>query len=238
MGRATHVMTVTAEPMIDSVISKLDPRPNLTELAYLSIKRSMMEGKIAPEQRLTEDLLASQLGISKSPVREALNTLQGEGLIRIESRKGAYLRVFSVQDVNDLYDLRGALEAHAVSKAKITPELLQALRRSIDDMKAGLETHDKARHMDEDHRFHWLIAQATGNEELCGALKNVQNKIWLCRSKSYDLSSSTAPAAHARILSALEEGDTVSAQRYMREHIEAVRDKLVKHLEEKDAQKG
>jgi DNA-binding GntR family transcriptional regulator len=223
--------------MIDSVIAKLDPRPNLTELAYLSIKRSMMEGKIAPEQRLTEDLLASQLGISKSPVREALNTLQGEGLIRIESRKGAYLRQFSVQEVNDLYDLRGVLEAHAVAKAKMTAELADELRSSIESMKAALEMHDKARHMEEDHRFHWLIAQATGNEELCGALKNVQNKIWLCRSKTFDLSSSTAPAAHARILSALIEGDAVSSQRYMLEHIETVRDKLVKHLGDKASTK-
>jgi DNA-binding GntR family transcriptional regulator len=230
-------MTAPAEPMIDSVIPKLDPRPNLTELAYLSIKRSMLDGKIAPEQRLTEDLLASQLGISKSPVREALNTLQGEGLIRIESRKGAYLRQFTVQDVNDLYDLRGALEAHAVLKAKITPELMQELRKSIDDMKSGLKVRDKAQHMEEDHRFHTLIAQATGNEELCGALRNVQNKIWLCRSKSYDLSSSTAPDAHGRILEALDAGDTVKAQRCMSEHIEAVRDKLVKHLEGKATHK-
>ncbi|ADW70810.1 GntR family transcriptional regulator [Granulicella tundricola] len=214
------------------MVEKLDPLPNLTELAYLSIKRSMLEGKVEWHQRLTEDMLASQLGISKSPVREALNTLQGEGLIRIESRRGAYLRQFTAQDVNDLYDLRGVLEAHAVAKAKVTPELLQALWQSVDDMKQGLQSHDKVKHIEEDNRFHALIAQATGNEELGGTLRNVQNKIWLCRSKSYDLSSSTAPAAHAAIVEALESGDKKKAQRCMRDHIETVRKRLVKRIDE------
>ncbi len=101
-----------------SVIEKLAPTRNLTTLAYESIKRYILEGDLDEESRLTEDFLSGQLGISKSPVREALNTLQGEGLVRIEPRRGAYLRRFTIKEVQDLYDLRETLEAHAVATGK------------------------------------------------------------------------------------------------------------------------
>src|SRR5579864_6162878 len=97
---------------------------NLTVLAYESIKQHILEGRLDGDSRLTEDFLAKQLGISKSPIREALNRLEAEGLIRIEPRRGAYLRGFSLHDIGELYDLREALETHVARTAQITPELI------------------------------------------------------------------------------------------------------------------
>jgi hypothetical protein len=80
-------------------------------------------------------------------------------------------------------------------------------------------------------RFHAAIASATGNDELCRVLKNIQDQIWLCRCKTYSLSSSTASEAHLMILKALEENDTKGAQTAMRNHIDHVRTRLIDFLE-------
>ena len=206
---------------------KLTKIPNLTELTYRSIKKSLLEGTFNELSRLTEESLATQLGISKSPVREALNRLEAEGMIYIEARRGARVRQFSPKEIRDLYDLRVALEGHAIDAATITPKFLRDLAASINRTKKLLEAGDKVGHIEEDMRFHAMIAAAAGNEELSRVLENVQQKSLLCRSKSYELSSTTAPVAHKRIYMALKSGDKQEAQVAMREHIVFVRDRLL-----------
>src|ERR1700727_1787334 len=108
-------------------ISRIEAPQNLTALAYDSIKAYILREDLDDKTRLTEELLSKQLGISKSPVREALNSLHTEGLIRIEARRGAYVRDFSTREVMDLYGLREALEVYAVGAAAITPDLIKEL---------------------------------------------------------------------------------------------------------------
>jgi DNA-binding GntR family transcriptional regulator len=213
-----------------SPIKKLAPPQNLTSLAYESIKQYVLEGDLDEEVRLTEDFFSGQLGISKSPVREALNTLQSEGLIRIEPRRGAYVRRFTIKEVYDLYDLRETLEVHAVAIAKVTPELIATLEDSIHLTEKWLKAADKLRHIEEDTRFHRSIADASGNGELCRVLSNIQQQIWLFRCRTYRLSSTTAPSAHRAILDALSANDKKAAQIAMREHIRLVRNRLIDHL--------
>ena len=215
-----------------SSIRKLTAPQNLTALAYDSIKRHILEGKLDEESRLTEEFLSNRLGISKSPVREALNSLQTEGLIHIEPRRGARLRRFSVKEVKNLYDLRETLEVFAVSRAQVTPMLLAELAKSVERTRKFVKANDKTKHIEEDTRFHAAIATATGNDELCRVLKNIQDQIWLCRCKTYNLSSSSASDAHLTILKALEANDRKGAQTAMRNHIDHVRTRLVDFLEQ------
>ncbi|HEX3941931.1 MAG TPA: GntR family transcriptional regulator [Acidobacteriaceae bacterium] len=214
-------------------IQKLDAPQNLTVLAYDSIKRYILEGNLDQDTRLTEEYLSSQLGISKSPVREALISLQTEGLIRIEPRRGTFLRRFTLQEVKDLYDLRETLEVYAVSIAEISPQLLAELRESVERTREFVRSGDKIGHIEEDMKFHGLIAQAGGNSELCRLLANIQNQIWLCRCKTYSLSSSTAAAAHLTIVDAVCANDRQAAQECMREHISLVRNRLMNYMAEK-----
>jgi DNA-binding GntR family transcriptional regulator len=219
------------EAMMRSM-KKLESPQNLTELAYRSIKAFILREDLDEETRLTEESLAGQLGISKSPVREALHSLHIEGLIRIEARRGAYLRRFSPKEVKDLYDLREVLEVYAVGNAHLTPALIAELHKSTRHTRQLLKAEDKLAHIEEDMRFHGLIAESTGNAELCRVLGNLQNQIWLCRRKTYSLSSSTAPEAHETILRALEAGDRKAAQKAMRDHIALVRQRLMEFLEQ------
>ena len=79
---------------------------NLTEQAHESIKRYILTKESVREERLTEEFFSRELGISKSPIREAMNSLEREGLLRIEPRRGAFVRTFSVKEISDLYNVR------------------------------------------------------------------------------------------------------------------------------------
>ena len=210
---------------------KLTKNPNLSERAYLSVKQQLLAGSFSEGTKLTEEFLSSQLGISKSPVREALMRLESEGLISIEARRGAYVRRFSAKEVRDLYDVRALLEVHAVATARITPNLLEDMAASIERTRANLETGDKLRHIEEDIHFHSLLAQSTGNAEFGRLLDNVQQKSLLCRMATFYLSSMTAPASHLRILAVVQDGDREQAKREMHEHILYVRDTLLRSME-------
>jgi DNA-binding GntR family transcriptional regulator len=214
-------------------MKKLKIPNNLTTLAFNSIKEYILDGKMDADSRLTEDFLSNQLGISKSPIREALNRLEAGGLIRIEPRKGAYLRRLSVEEINELYDLREALEVHVVRTASLTPALLAELRQSLKRQRVLLKANEKAHYIQEDASFHAKLAQSTKNSYLCSVLENIQNQIWLSRRASYDLSSSTAPDYHDAILKALEDSDSDKAQEAMRAHIRNVRERLVRSFEHK-----
>ncbi len=213
-------------------MKKIKIPSNLTSLAYDSIKRYILDGRLDEGGRLTEEFLATALGISKSPIREALNRLETEGLIRIEPRRGAYLQDLSTKDINDLYDLREALETHVVHTAELSPELIAQFKESVRRMRKYLKENDKPHYIDEDMHFHAILATATGNRRLCKTLENVQNQIWIFRRKTYDLSSSTAADFHQTIVEALEAGDRNAAARAMRDHIGTVRRKLLEFLEQ------
>jgi DNA-binding GntR family transcriptional regulator len=214
-------------------MKKLKIPSNLTSLAYESIKRYILDGKLDEGARLTEEFLSTSLGISKSPIREALNRLETEGFVRIEPRRGAYLQDFSTTDVYELYDLRNALETHVVDTVDLSPELISELKQTVRRMRKHLKDNDKAHYIEEDMQFHASLANATGNGRLCRTLENVQNQIWIFRRKTYDLSSSTAADFHESIIAALEVGDRSRAARAMRDHVATVRAKLLEFLEEK-----
>jgi DNA-binding GntR family transcriptional regulator len=210
---------------------KLTKNPNLTEQAYQSVKRQLLNGSFPEGSRLTEEYLSGQLGISKSPVREALMRLESEGLICIEARRGAYVRKFSAKEVRDLYDVRALLEMHAVGIAKITPELLKRMAESIERTRGHVESGDRLRHIEEDMHFHGLIASSTENEEFGRLLDNIQQKSLLCRMTTFYLSAAMAPVSHQHIYLAMRGGDRKQAQREMQEHILFVRDALLRSLE-------
>lgn len=209
---------------------KIPKYPNLTELTYLQVKQAILQGTLSEGSKLTEEVIASQFGISKSPVREALNRLESEGLVSIESRRGAYVRTFSAKEARDLYDLRVVLEVHAVGLAKITPDLLNRLDESIKRTRQNLDQDSLISHVKEDIHFHSLIAEATGNLELCRVLGNLNQKSILCRLRTYRLSAFTAPESHGRIYDALKQGDFALAQQCMRDHILFVRDALMRSM--------
>ncbi|HUJ30226.1 MAG TPA: GntR family transcriptional regulator [Candidatus Acidoferrum sp.] len=216
-------------------MKKIKIPSDLTTLAYNSIKQYILEGRVDQESRLTETMLSDQLGISRSPIREALNSLATEGLITIAPRRGASLRRFSVKETSDLYDLRELLEVYSVQTAEVTHKLLATLDKSIERLQALLDANKKLEFIEEDMRFHGAIAAATGNQPLASVVENIQHQIWLCRCKTYNLSSSVAPQAHRSIVNALKKGDRKEAKRAMAQHIDYVRKQLIDFVNSQQA---
>lgn len=211
---------------------------NLTALAHQHIKEHILSGKLEPNERITEEYIAAQLGISKSPIREALTRLEAEGLIRIEPRRGAYLKSFNVKDISELYDLREALEVHAVLTAQLTPAVLNLLKRSVKLLLQQHKTKQKSGYIQHDIDFHSGIANATGNSRLVQALDNLQDQLRILRLKTFDLSSDRGVHAHPAILARLVANDRTGAVKLMREHIRSTRDELCAHIAAEEETQG
>ena len=210
-----------------SAIEKLDAVASLTDQAHRSIRRFILAGSLDAHERLTESFFADRLGISKSPVREALNALQNEGLLRIEPRKGIYVHRFSAKEITDLYELREALEVFATQMVDITDELIEGLQHSLHRTQQLLNHDDKAAYIEEDIFFHQMIVNSTGNEELSRVHSNIQDKLWLCRCQTYQLTSTDTPSAHQSITDALASYDRNAAREATQAHIRFVRNALL-----------
>lgn len=210
-----------------SPLKRLQPNRSLTEQARQSIKQFILSQNPGADVRLTETFFAERLGISKSPVREALNSLQSDGLLRIEPRRGAYVPQFSGKEIADLYQLREALETYAAIAAPLSDELIAELRASVARTELLLADRRKQAYIEEDIYFHSRIVAAVGNAQLTDVHDKLQDKLWLCRCQTFQLTSSDTPGAHRAITEALAAGDRGIAARQTSEHIHFVRQALL-----------
>ncbi|MGW0003189.1 GntR family transcriptional regulator [Nocardia grenadensis] len=188
-----------------------------------SVLRDMvLDGTLKPGERLNEVALAAELGISRGPLREAIQRLVSEGLLTVISHRGAFVRTFTRQEVVDLYELRAALELHAV-------RLL--CRHAGDDDLADLEalltaaqehvtaTADTAYPAELD--FHLQIVVLTNNQALLSAALEAQRLVSLARTMSANRPTRAreAVAEHEELVAALKERDPDRAVRCMEEHL-------------------
>jgi DNA-binding GntR family transcriptional regulator len=197
-------------------------RRSQSKLAYTMLKEHILAGALEANSRLTGIFLTDKLGISKNPIRDALHRLNSEGLVSINTRKGASVRSPSVGELIDLWGVREALEAHVVRTVELTPILLEELRKS---MERSLEVTDASRVQESVH-FHVALANATRNPRLCAVLDNVRNQLWLLQRNAPDLCDSNG-RDHRSIVEALIAGDRDTAQYEMRNHIQDMKWRLM-----------
>jgi len=138
---------------------------------------------------------------------------------------------FSAKEITDLYDLREALEVFATQTVEITDELIEALRHSLKRTQQLLDQDDKAAYIEEDIVFHQMIVNSTGNEQLSRVHGNIQDKLWLCRCQTYQLTSPDTPSAHRSITDALASHDRNAAREATQAHIRFVRNALLASAE-------
>src|SRR5258708_21213265 len=153
--------------------------PTVVDYAYREIwKRVIMIGG-SEEQRLSDMMLADQLGMSRTPVRQALERLVQEGLLRSDPRRGFWTRTFTAQDIHEIYDLRGALEVLALRLAAphLSQEDLKAHLEALYAVRAELETRPFIRFLQVDIRFHTLITRASVNGRLIHSLSMLRSPI-------------------------------------------------------------
>lgn len=204
---------------------------NLTQQAFRYIRDEIIRGKIDGRQHLTENYFAERFGISKSPVREALNRLESEGLITIVPRRGAFVVELSVQDIEEIFELREALEALVVKDAILDAKTLARMRAAVMSAKRYREVNDKTHYIHADANFHTTLAEASSNSRLKKILENMRNQMLIVRARTFELSSHTSVKQHLDILEALEQGKREVAANLMAEHIRTVRARLLNYLQ-------
>ena len=210
-------------------------RPPLSKNASLVavevIREAIMDGRLEPGQRLKEEELARELGVSRTPVREALLILQTEGLIEAAPNRGATVRSYDIKDLGDLYMLRAALEGVAARLAaeRVSARELTKLRKSCDRFDAVAADGSLKDLVRENLAFHDTILDVAGNERIAQLVRSVTElplvyKSYLWYSPSQKLVSAHY---HRQIVHALEARDPERAENVMKQHVFEARDVLM-----------
>lgn len=219
--------------------SKLSPiqldnyRP-LREIVFNVLRQAIIDGTLEPGERLMEVQLAEALGVSRTPVREALRQLELEGFIVMVPRKGAYVADLSTKDVADVLEIRGALEALAASLAaeRIEEEELELLERLLVESKEAAKAKDLELMIKIDTRFHDILYQASRNKRLVQILSNLSEQIQRYRTTSlaYPGRLIHTLKEHRLLVDALAERNADLASELAREHIENVENVILEIL--------
>ena len=224
--------------MVSGVGKIFDGHPPLARTASSTavemIKQAIVDGRLEPGQRLTEERLARELGISRTPVREALKVLQSEGLVDAAPNRSATVRAYEPGDLDDMYRLRALLEGHAARRAadRLTAEQLLALRSSCERFGAMSVEDDLREVVRENFVFHNTILEAAGSARLAEMVRQVVELPLVYRSYVWYSPEQTRISQHyhRQITRALERRDAERAELVMTEHVLEARDVLVAHF--------
>ena len=199
-----------------------------------TLRGAIVMGKIAPGARLVQEDLAQRYGVSRIPLREALRTLEGEGLVVMEHNRGAFCRTLEAADVGDLYALRSALE-HATTRlaAERRVDLRAATQRRRVSAERAIERGDLKTLIKLDADFHRSIAQGTKNDHLVRALSSYWPLIMRAMHVVLSIEGYQLEVwiEHAAVADAIAAGDVDLAVALMDTHILASRAKLLRVLE-------
>jgi GntR family transcriptional regulator, vanillate catabolism transcriptional regulator len=208
----------------------------------LRIREMILRGDLQPGQRLGEEALAERLGVSRTPIRQALPALAREGLLAAAGRRGYVVRSFSPQDVLDAIETRGLLEglaARRIAERGASAELLQKLRACLAEgdallAKKRFESADEQRYSEMNGRFHALIVEGAGSRILADTLAH-NDHVPFASARAVAFSDgpalllpvlSYAHRQHHAIVQALENREGARAEALMREHATPVKEVL------------
>ncbi len=203
----------------------------LREIVYEQLKMQILEGKIEPGTRMMEVNLADEMGVSRTPVREAIRKLEKDGLVVIEPRRGAYASEISVRDIVDTLIVREDLEglAATLTAQNMTQEISDELRSIADAYEKAIRAGDTQNIIEHDEAFHKCITDHSDNKSLIQIYGSIQELALRFRYFYYDDFSryQDMPRTHYHILEALESGDPEKAQQAARRHASDLRDFVI-----------
>ena len=168
-----------ADSLIDGAAGDAPGRGLLKERAYAEIKRLILDGEIPPGTFLAERQLAGRLGMSKTPVRSALEKLETEGFVSISPQQGAIVRDISVREIADQYEIRSAIESFVARNVagRLTPVQVREVRDNLDEQRKNLLAGDVERGVALDEQFHGFFCEALGNQEILKVMGQLHDKV-------------------------------------------------------------
>ncbi len=199
----------------------LDSYKPLREIVFEAMREAIISGVLKPGERLMEIQLAEEMGVSRTPVREAIRKLELEGFVVMIPRKGAYVAGVSHKDVADVFEIRAALEGLAAGLAaeRVTEDEIEQMERVL-FYKEG-EERDLEMIVKSDTDFHALVYKASRNQRLVQILENLREQIQRFRATSLAVPGRVRDALeeHRAIVEALANHDVEKAQELANSHI-------------------
>lgn len=224
--------------MVENFQLQMNEYLPLRDVVFETLRQAILRGELKPGERLMEIHLAQKLGVSRTPVREAIRKLELEGLVRMIPRKGAVVADITVSDLEDVLEVRVALEELAVKLAcrRITAEQLADMRHLADNFKKSLQGDDVGVCAQADMKFHEAIYDITGNKRLVQILNNLREQMYRYRMEYLKdrQSHSILVAEHQEILEALENRDVERALEATKRHVVQQKEHIISVLSAKD----
>jgi DNA-binding GntR family transcriptional regulator len=210
---------------------KLDNYKPLRELVFESLREAIISGRLKPGERMMEIQMAEEMGVSRTPVREAIRKLELEGLVVMIPRKGAYVAGLSLKDIVEVFEIRGALEGLAAELAaeRITDDELENLERYLVRITEDIEKGDLVKVVETDTDFHTQLYKASRNDWLLQIINNLREQIQRFRttSLSYPGRMKEAVEEHRQIVEAISIRNGKLARKLAQEHIDKAENSLM-----------
>jgi DNA-binding GntR family transcriptional regulator len=216
-------------------LGTLLPAPSLKDMAHSTIKEAILSKKLKPGELYTETNLKNELGISKTPVREALILLASRGLILYSPRRGFTIKEMTEKDVSDLFELRLSLELTVIRHIipNFTEESLTQTERIWKQYLRAGQTGNPVRLINANRDFHLHLAQLTENSYLIRAREEIQDLTELASAQTLEFDSRTLEAIgeHERIFVELKRRSLKGALRQMEIHIQTTEERVMAGFE-------
>ena len=193
---------------------------NLDDKIYARLKRMIADGQLAPGQRILQEKLARGMGVSRTPLVNALKRLAQERLVEWVSRRGIYVKRFSLKEMAQLFEVREGLEpiAARLAATRISPAEVRAFKKVFDGFSKKPSAAEVRRYLKRDRHFHWHLVELTENPHLAAAMESV-NMMISAYQVGVPRSLAESLPEHQAILEALGHRDPDASEAAMRVHI-------------------
>ncbi len=210
--------------MEDNLFLEMDDNLPLRDVVFNTLRKAILRGDLKPNERLMELPLAKKLGVSRTPVREAIRKLELEGLVVMYPRRGAKVAQITVKSIRDVLEIRRVLEVLAVTKAcrNITQEGIMQLRTALKQFKDVINSEDLTKVAEADVKFHDTIYNATNNPKLIGILNNLREQMYRYRMEYIKDKTSHIMLVkeHEELVNAIVNRDVKNATKIAEKHID------------------
>jgi DNA-binding GntR family transcriptional regulator len=208
-----------------------NPR-NLKEAVYERLKEHIVRGRIPAGTKLGETSLAQKLGVSRTPLREAINRLEQDGFVKMIPRRGAFVKKHSLQEILESLEMREVLEGLAgrLAARHATPEMIRRMKSCFRGFSEGKVEGSISSYAHQNIRFHDLIIQASQNQKLIAIIRNLFDQMDMVRLHTIVLPGRARKSLseHSAIIRYIEKGQAQRAERELRTHIADLRQAVLK----------